>query len=445
MNAPTRAVLKIGVAGLALALSAGPMVRAQSATTSYEYDAAGRLKSASYPRGRSVAYAYDAAGNRTSVTTSQPNSIVGTPGNDSLVGNSAANTLEGLDGNDTLEGGDGADELDGGNGIDVVSYAGASSGVYIDFGDLGHATGAAQGDTLIGIEGITGSAHADVLGTLLGDNIIRGGAGADQLYARAGNDLLEGGAGADVLDGGDGLDTASYGNASSGVYVFFGDTGNATGDAQGDLFTGIEALSGSAHNDILGLNDAVNWLYGGSGNDQLYALGGNDYLVGGPGADFLNGGDGIDTASYAFASGGVYVFFGDTGNATGEAAGDTFAGIENLVGSSSNDILGGGSGANHLDGLEGDDRLYGQGGDDTLTGGPGADRYVYLAAGFGHDTVTFFADGWDKVDFSNYAGLTFGQLTIAPASGGVLVTVASDSILLKGVSLANVTVADFVF
>ncbi len=41
---------------------------AQSATTSYTYDALGRLVTVTYPNGSMVTYSYDAAGNRRSVT-----------------------------------------------------------------------------------------------------------------------------------------------------------------------------------------------------------------------------------------------------------------------------------------------------------------------------------------------------------------------------------------
>ncbi|HUG61927.1 MAG TPA: M10 family metallopeptidase C-terminal domain-containing protein, partial [Methylomirabilota bacterium] len=73
----------------------------------------------------------------------------------------------------------------------------------------------------------------------------------------------------------------------------------------------------------------------------------------------------------------------------GDAAGDRFKSIENLLGSRLNDILTGDGKANLLAGGDGDDVLAGNGGDDTLvggagkdtlTGGEGADVFLYTAA-----------------------------------------------------------------
>src|SRR5262249_47419920 len=120
----------------------------------------------------------------------------------------------------------------------------------------------------------------------LGDTL-DGGAGADQLFGDGGDDTLIGGAAGDKLDGGLGLDTASYATATSGVYVFFGDLGHATGDAIGDTFSSIENMTGSAFSDVLGMGDDANVINGGAGADQLYGQGGDDTLIGGAGADAL--------------------------------------------------------------------------------------------------------------------------------------------------------------
>ncbi len=53
-------VALVAIAGLMLAASA-----AQAGTTTYKYDALGRVVEVDYPDGSIVQYTYDAAGNRT--------------------------------------------------------------------------------------------------------------------------------------------------------------------------------------------------------------------------------------------------------------------------------------------------------------------------------------------------------------------------------------------
>ncbi|MGL4962428.1 MAG: hypothetical protein ACRC67_14425 [Inquilinus sp.] len=97
-------------------------------------------------------------------------------------------------------------------------------------------------------------------------------------------------------------------------------------------------------------------------------------LDGGAGADTLVGGAGIDTINYGGAAAGVTVSL-----ATGIAGGDSFSGIEQVMGSAQADGLTGDGGANTLWGLAGDDVLTGGGGADLLKGGPGNDSFVYTA------------------------------------------------------------------
>jgi Ca2+-binding RTX toxin-like protein len=56
--------------------------------------------------------------------------------------------------------------------------------------------GAAQGDTLTGIEDLSGSDFGDTLVGDEGDNRLFGGAGADALWGNSGDDVLIGGSGA---------------------------------------------------------------------------------------------------------------------------------------------------------------------------------------------------------------------------------------------------------
>src|SRR5262245_40930932 len=73
--------------------------------------------------------------------------------------------------------------------------------------------------------------------------------------------------------------------------------------------------------------------------DTIYGLGGNDVLKGGGGADTLYGGDGIDTADYSDSGSGVQVSLQMGGGSGGSAQGDKLYDIENVSGSSYDDVL----------------------------------------------------------------------------------------------------------
>ena len=310
-------------------------------------------------------------------------SLAGGAGADSLAGGAGNDTLLGEDGDDVLVGGLGADSLVGGTGLDTVSYAAATAGVTASLSSPGTNAGEALGDSFSGIENLRGSAFTDRLVAA---------AGANRLEGLAGDDQLIGGSGADTLDGGAGTgDIASYENAATGVTASLAAPGSNTGDAAGDVYLGIEALRGSSHADSLAGDAGSNKLIGLAGNDTLSGGDGSDTLIGGLGADVLVGGNNSDTASYEAAAAGVAVFLLAPAGNTGEAAGDTYSGVENLRGSAFADRLVAGAGPNMLEGLDGNDTLEGgSGGDDRLIGGAGADR---LVGGIGADTFVYKVTG----------------------------------------------------
>jgi len=312
----------------------------------------------------------------------------GAAGNDRLDGGDGNDRLNGGDGNDTLIGGPGADALAGGAGIDLASYYTGTIGVTVDLATGKGSGGAAQGDTLAGIETLSGSQ---------GNDILAGNAGANTLQGWAGSDVLRGGAGADRLDGGTGTDTASYYTGTTGVTVDLAAGTGSGGEAQGDTLVAIENLSGSQGNDTLA---------GDAGANTLQGWAGSDVLRGGAGADRLDGGAGTDTASYYTGTTGVTVNLAAGKGSGGAAQGDTLVAIENLSGSQGNDSLTGDAGANTLQGWAGSDVLTGAGGKDTLTGGAGADRFVYGSAaqsvvGANADRITDFSHAQgDRIDLS---------------------------------------------
>ena len=86
-----------------------------------------------------------------------------------------------------LEGGDGSDALTGGLGNDTASYASSGAGVTVDLGAGTASGGDAEGDTLSGIENVTGSARP-TRSPATAINRLDGGAGADALVGGNGDD-----------------------------------------------------------------------------------------------------------------------------------------------------------------------------------------------------------------------------------------------------------------
>ena len=302
-------------------------------------------------------------------TDREGDQIDGSDGNNEAIFGYAGNdTIIAGAGNDTLIGGVGADSLDGGAGIDLADYSSSAAGVAVNL-DTGTGTGGdAQGDRLVGIENLTGSAFNDRLTGDAKDNVLSGGAG---------NDTLIGGAGADTLDGGDGTDWADYSTSAKAVTVNLETGTGSGGDAQGDRLSKIENLTGSNFNDALTGDDKDNTLDGGAGDDTLRGGDGDDTLQGGDGADLLDGGDDDDVL---IGGAGIDTLYGGKGN-------DTLYGGDDgdfLYGQDGKDVLVGGIGADLLDGGNDDDRLTGNDGADTLLGGKGNDT---LAGGSGDDIL----------------------------------------------------------
>jgi Ca2+-binding RTX toxin-like protein len=333
------------------------------------------------------------------------------------------------------------DSIDGSKGRDLIDYSKSDRALEIGLtgaNDIGHVYAMSDSHQLMtvaelhSIEDVIGSGYDDeivgsnvantlnggagddtIFGYGSGDTLI-GGDGIDTLDGGSGNDTLIGGAGADILRGGADEDTASYADSTSGVYVDLAANFGAGGSAAGDTYDSIEDLVGSAKRDTLIGDDGVNQLHGGDGGDFLRDGGGNDFvygemgddtLIAGTGSDYFDGGDGIDTLTFENAANSVHAslgtvhpsgsvgWVGGAGAYEYTASGayvagsaDTVVSIENLTGTSRDDLLFGSDDDNVLSGLGGNDYIDGGWGDDTVLPGSGSDT-VY--GGQGIDTISF--------------------------------------------------------
>lgn len=123
------------------------------------------------------------------------------------------------------------------------------------------------------------------------------------------------------------------------------------------------------------------------------------------------------------------------------------AGADTILGSSGNNTINGGVGADVLYGRAGDDMIAGGADNDVMIGGTGADSFIF-SDGSGSDVIRDFEDGSDILDYSFHSAVSgFDDLIVIQTSQGVRVTVdgTTDSVLLKGEVLADITAADFAF
>ena len=325
------------------------------------------------------------------------NRLIGDAGADVLSGGAGEDILLGGTGDDYLSGGAGADILDGGNGrFDTAMYNDSGAGVEVNLATGSGRGGDAEGDQLVNIEQIEGSAFADVLVGNAENNVLRGNSGSDTIHGGGGRDQLHGGAGDDYLDGGDGRDQLYGGDGNDQLHGGDGFDRLYGGEGDDRLYggSGHDRLDGGAGNDELYGDAGDDYLAGGLGDDSLYGGTGHDELYGGSGADELYGGSGSDRLQGGAGSDDLYG--GDNWDDLDGGAGadrlDGGAGNDYLTGGLDDDSLLGGAGDDELHGDEGDDRLDGGLGDDSLFGGTGNDE---LIGGAGADML----DGGAGADY----------------------------------------------
>ncbi|MEQ1707165.1 MAG: calcium-binding protein [Terricaulis sp.] len=375
-----------------------------------------------------------------------------------VIGTNQSDTFMGNDSDNVFRGGGGADSLGGGAGTDTADYTSSGAGVNVNLQANVATGGDAAGDTFVSVENLTGSALAD---TLTGRDFV-----ANTLSGGDGDDVLSGGTGgADVMNGGNGIDTLDYSLSPNGVDVRLFSGAAAGGSANGDTYSSIENIVGSAtKTDTLAGDANANQIWGGGGNetitgreasDTLHGEAGNDTLLGGADSDTLIGGIGADTlgggsqddlVDYSASNAGVTVNLQTGAGTGGHAQGDVFVSIEDVTGSDFDDVI---VGKNNL----WDNVFDGRGGNDTYTGGLGNDVFVFRA-GSGADTVTDFnplaVGNDDAIQLAGFgAGFdSFAEVIAAASQVGADTVInfgAGQTLTLQNTTLASLTAGDFIF
>jgi Ca2+-binding RTX toxin-like protein len=445
---------------------------------------------------------------------SAPTTVVG----NFNLGTAAADTVTGTEGQDILGGGLGNDTINAGGEDDTIQFTLGEEVDTIDGGDgndtlNAYGTAAANimrvlvaGDTILSMSGGNVS-NVETFNLDLGDGIdllsynpstppvtsqnvtvnlalgqatgFTSIAGVENVQGGSGDDTFIGDVQNNSFAGGSGRDTYSLAGTTAGATIT---TGSATSAEAGtDTLTSIENYIGSAGNDSIIVNGAVNEIDGGDGNDTINAGGANDtvfggngndtiiYAVGG-GADTVDGGADTDTLSIigstppnaitvtfngtaiSAVSGGavsnVELFTIDLGAdtndtlaysngsasvtvnlATGTASGfASMAGVDNVTGGNSGDTLTGNGAANTINGGGGADFITGGAGADNLQGGAGADTFI-ATIGDGNDTINGNG-GIDTYDLSGTtAGATITVVSSTSAQTGVDVLLQVENII----------------
>jgi len=298
-----------------------------------------------------------------------------------------------------------------------------------------------------------------------GDDTLTGNAATNRIEAGAGHDMIDGGDASDFLDGGTGNDTLYGGQGNDSLLGRDGDDWVDGGDNHDNiaLHGGDDYALGREGNDSIGGGDGDDTLYGNTGNDVIGGGTGDDYVnagadqdaaSGGYGADTVLGGAGDDTLAGSYGNDSVDGGVGDD-NMGGGTGRDTLTGGDGndsigagddddvLAGEAGHDFLAGGAGDDTIGGGTGSDTLNGGSGNDLLQGGGGADLFVFNDLGAGEtDVIEDFENGSDLIRIS---GAAPADLSFETVSGGVAIGIDGFTILVEGVTTAELTTGDIIF
>jgi Ca2+-binding RTX toxin-like protein len=394
-----------------------------------------------------------------------------TAGNVILVGGLAADFLGGGAGDDSLYGGDGNDYLlpdvspstfMGGNGGTDLMYGGAGDDRIDMFGFEDSAYGGSGNDMFSAQSGtIYGGSGLDTLAaylqlypsTLDGVEILE----IDQGFLSTNVTTLEtfgyiyrsGYQGSYdriifYLTGTGYLNlTSNLGVAGAHIQLFSPVDGtNITATENSDYIAGsdfADTLSGGAGADYIAGGGGNDFIFGGAGLDYLFGEAGDDVIAGDGGAELLSGGSGSDFVFYAFSPSAVTVYLEYGYAYGGDAANDTFDSIENVWGSSFNDVLLGTTAANYLAGGAGSDILIGGLGSDVLNGGIDIDwaYFAQSASAVNINLATGSAFGGDAagdimIEIENLWGSNFNDILFGDAGANYFIGGAGADYLMGG-------------
>lgn len=206
------------------------------------------------------------------------------------------------------------------------------------------------------------------------------------------------------------------------------------GNESADLITNSGTMTGIV--DLAGGNDMLD-NRGGTIVGAILGGAGDDLFFLGTTAESIDGGAGYDTLDLSTYTTGVTIdLLNPAANKGSTVLGDSFAGVEAILGTTRADVLRGDAGGNRLVGNGGSDNLSGgEGADtveggvskDTLAGGTGADVFVFVTTQGGRDMISDFASGVDMIQLE---GSAFGFGTANGAlSASVFVSSTSNAAL----------------
>jgi Ca2+-binding RTX toxin-like protein len=309
--------------------------------------------------------------------------------------------------------------LIGGSGSDKLNVAALSGqAVNLQAGTVTALTG-----TFAGMESLVGNnTDTSLTGTNTGTTYTISGAnsGTAGAFGFSGVVSLTGGTAADTfnltgsgslagtVDGAGDTNTLSYAGYTAGpVTIDLGDDSatGLNGDAAGG-FSNIGVIVGSGNTSLVGT----------SGADTFALTGTNAGNVAGydfSGVSSIDGGLGTDTLDISDDGGFVNLQLGTTSDLTG-----TFAGIEDLVGDGSSELIGTNSPTTwSIDSLNtGSAGAITFAGFSDLTGGSGNDEFVF-ADGATIDGELDGGDGVDAIDYSAWTTEVFLNLTASTTTG----------------------------